>query len=162
MHGSWSPRRTGRPARWEAVVVTVARGDQLPARPINRTPGGNLMSWITDIWALFNTGISDFAGLGLQIMQLPFIIADIFIQIFNIGMYMMALFVNTTIEILNALMFPFGQFFDNLIGFGNSLFQVVGVFVGTFPSEWTFLLTAIIGVNIALRIYSLIPAIGRR
>lgn len=120
------------------------------------------MSWIDDIWTLFYTGITDFAGLGVLIMQLPLVMADILIQIFNVSMYFMALLVNTTITLINTLMFPFGQFFDNLIGFGNSLFQVVGVFVGTFPSEWTFLLTAIIGVNIALRIYSLIPAIGRR
>lgn len=85
--------------------------------------------------------------------------AQIF-QIIQVILYPLGYLLNIAIGIINGSISPIITFFDNIWAIGNIFYSVLATFDGVFPSEWTFLLGAMITITIALRIYSLIPIIG--
>lgn len=105
-----------------------------------------------------------FDALGTEldaILGLPWALADIAMQVVYVLLYPFIYAGNLFLVMSNEVIFPFVAFINNIIGLSNTAGEMVHVFDGVFPSEWTYLLGAAITINIILRIYSLVPLVGR-
>ena len=120
------------------------------------------MTWLDNVYNAFWGVTGDIAGLVSAVMKLPWMIGDILMSILQVLLYPLFAILTIVINALNFGMTVISTFFGYFISFGNSLYSVVGVFNGTFPSTWMTLLGIIIAVNVFLRVYTLIPVFGRK
>jgi hypothetical protein len=121
------------------------------------TPDWNAFnSNMNNIWS-FLTGAVDTVG---AIAALPEVLVGYAFQILQVMLYPFGYLLNILIGVVNGSISPIITFFGNIWELGNIFYEVLATFDGVFPSEWTFLLGAMITITIGLRIYSLIPLIG--
>lgn len=113
------------------------------------------MAWPWDIFDPISQTVQE--GLAF----IPWAMADIAVQLLNVVMYPVIYGVNLFLVMTNAILYPFISLVNNLLAFSGSIGQLVHLFDNVFPSEWTFLLMAGITINIILRIYKMVPLVGR-
>lgn len=127
---------------------------------------------MTDVWypgwSPFSEWISDqFESLliqtdiGAALADFAMVFIGYIFQLLMLIGYPFVVFVNISITVFNNTVTPIALFFANIIGIGEVFYNILAVFNGVFPEEWTFLLGAMITITIAFRIYQMIPLFGK-
>ena len=118
-------------------------------------------------WTAFNENVDTFrdsliglTDIGSALNSFLEPLASLVFQVLQVIIYPLGYLLNIFIGVINGTVFPIITFFTNINALGSILYEVLNTFDGVFPSEWTFLLSSMITITIALRIYGLIPLLG--
>jgi len=96
------------------------------------------------------------------LFDLPLVLFGYFVHILMAAAYPLIAFINMNITFINTIITSVVGFFNAMIDISMVFTNMIGVFEGVFPSQWTYLLGAIVTINIILRAYSLIPVVGKK